>query len=962
MRSLLILAGLLVAGIVAFAVAWPRLVDAEALRIELVRLLRTAGGTELEFQGAVRLELLPLPRVSIERVVLGDRTATTAGTRFEADRIDVEIAPLALLAGRLEPRRLQLVRPRLALVALPATFAAQALRALDSGDLAGVRRVDVIDGAAVLPLAEGTAWPRSIEAMDLAATREGATGFRVEGTAAVAGESLRLELRGEPLQLGAPMALNLTLASGPREAPATLDLQGNLRPEADGPRLAGRLRVATLKAPPPSWLARALGVEQALPPVDLLADLTLATGSLRLDDLELDLAGGRLRGAFSMALGAERSFDLSLEGTELVATPELARSLRDLAPAMTAAPGLTGRVGLRLATIGWREGQIRRLRAELAVAPGGRLDLRHLEATLPGDTAVAWEGTGPAAGDALLIGSLAVQAGELRALLVWLGLDPADLPSGGLTSLDLTTAATLGTDRLTLRDLSGRLDASQLRGTVAFATAARPRLDLAVTLDRVNMALYAPEPPGPAARQLWRERLAALDGTLDLAVERLTYDALRGRDLRLRLALQDGRVAVDELRVGDLGEASLQASGAVDLGDDSYDLAGAVEVAQPKPILRLLRLEPPPELQRLAPLRLSGKVKGGGAGAGIDVRLEARGAAASLAGTLGPPGGSGVALVARVTAADTADLLVALGWPAPTDRPALGSLDFGVEIRRGDGPYDLSMRGTIGASDLSGQAKIDTSGPRRRLDGQLSAALLDTTLLAALYDTAALPLGFAPGRPWLWPGVWPPRPLEWQWLDALDLDLTVDVAQLRHRGHDLPGIAGRAALDSGQLALSGLALPLAGGIVSGTVTLEHADGYAVLGTDLQLTHGRAEGLVAALAPGSELAGEVDLAAELVGQGRSMADLVGTLRGTGELTLRGGRLPGLALGSADLGMSGPFSVADGVLTSSVLALPDGAASVRLRLDLLAWILDTVIHAAGAEQRFLGPPGRLQAIAP
>jgi len=133
LRSLLILAGILVAALAAFALAWPRLVDAEALRAELARLLRSAGGSELQFQGAVRLELLPLPRVSIERVVLGERGVSTAADRFEADRVDIEIAPLALLAGRLEPRRLQLVRPRLALAGQPAGFAARALRLFDHG-------------------------------------------------------------------------------------------------------------------------------------------------------------------------------------------------------------------------------------------------------------------------------------------------------------------------------------------------------------------------------------------------------------------------------------------------------------------------------------------------------------------------------------------------------------------------------------------------------------------------------------------------------------------------------------------------------------------------------------------------------------------------------------------------------------------------------------------------------------
>src|SRR4051812_35763194 len=96
-------------------VAWPRLVDQPALRAQLARVLADAGGTELRIDGALRLELLPLPRLAIESAVLGSRAEPGQNTRFTADRIDVELAPLALLAGRLEPRGLQLVRPHLTL-------------------------------------------------------------------------------------------------------------------------------------------------------------------------------------------------------------------------------------------------------------------------------------------------------------------------------------------------------------------------------------------------------------------------------------------------------------------------------------------------------------------------------------------------------------------------------------------------------------------------------------------------------------------------------------------------------------------------------------------------------------------------------------------------------------------------------------------------------------------------------
>ncbi len=115
MRGFLALTGILVALVVAFLVAWPRLVDVPALRGEMARLLREVGGDELRIDGAMRLELLPLPRVAIERAVIGDRIAAGPGTRFTADRIDVELAPWPLLTGRIEPIGLQLVRPRLEL-------------------------------------------------------------------------------------------------------------------------------------------------------------------------------------------------------------------------------------------------------------------------------------------------------------------------------------------------------------------------------------------------------------------------------------------------------------------------------------------------------------------------------------------------------------------------------------------------------------------------------------------------------------------------------------------------------------------------------------------------------------------------------------------------------------------------------------------------------------------------------
>jgi hypothetical protein len=215
----------------------------------------------------------------------------------------------------------------------------------------------------------------------------------------------------------------------------------------------------------------------------------------------------------------------------------------------------------------------------------------------------------------------------------------------------------------------------------------------------------------------------------------------------------------------------------------------------------------------------------------------------------------------------------------------------------------------------------------------------------------------------------------------VDLQLELEVARLRQGGRTLPGAQAKAALEDGRLAVSRIVLPLAGGTLDGTLTLEHEGGYATLGADLRLAEARAEFIAAALAPGSGLEGRLGLRAGLLAQGRSIADLVGSLRGEGELALSDGRLPGVALepepGAAAptidiVELSGPFHVEGGVAASSgpglTLIHPAGEAEVQLRFDLLAWLaelrLDGRVAASPVERppsvRLIGAPGRLREV--
>jgi hypothetical protein len=158
-----------------------------------------------------------------------------------------------------------------------------------------------------------------------------------------------------------------------------------------------------------------------------------------------------------------------------------------------------------------------------------------------------------------------------------------------------------------------------------------------------------------------------------------------------------------------------------------------------------------------------------------------------------------------------------------------------------------------------------------------------------------------------------------------------------------------------------------------------------LGADLRLTGARAESIVEVLAPGSGLVGELGLGARVLGGGRSIADLVGTLQGEGEVSLRQGRLGGIAFpplegGEAALDpglrverLEGPLAIRRGVVTSTeaglALDFPSGMVEARLHLDLLAWLAELVLdgHLEDAPARsfglrLIGAPGRLRPVPP
>jgi len=947
-RGVLVLIGLLIGLVVAFLAAWPQLVEVPALRKQLAVLVRESAGADLRLEGAVRLELLPRPRVTIERAVIGDRVALGPGSRFIADRIDIDLAIPPLLAGRLEPRGVQFVRPALILSDVDGAATENLLAALVAGPAAKLARIDVVDGSVVL----AGATPTTVRSIDLGMTRDSRGAFELGASMAAGGEPVRLQVDGGPLALSEPMPMRVKADIGPEAQPAEVRFAGHVRVSSAGPQAAGRLTVDTTRGPLPTWFGpdpQPVGV--------LRSRLDADADSITLAELELTLPEGELRGEARLGTGGAQRLEVTLEGTSLTLSPAILRFSGQVLDTIRTERQGSGAIRFNIASLVWGGGQVRRLKAQADWSEDG-FNVAELDAILPGQTVLGWRGSGPASPGSPLDGALSVQSGDLRGLLAWLGSDPATLPEGGITTLDLAAHAAIGGDAFSLKDLDARLDASTVTGDVAIEAGARRRVDLDLQVDRINTALYA---PWPNFWNLWRSRLEAFDGSVALKVAQVSHDVLRGRELGLRANLEAGRLDLTSLQLADLAGASLDLAGVVDLPLGAWDLRGTFVVAEPGPIQGLLGIEVPFALDRFAPMRLSAASRREAGVSMVDMILSGTNVDASLRGSLeGEPADGPLELSLTAHGAEARDLLEAFGWPAPTAAPAFGPMSAQITLTRDGGPITAQAATTVGTSRLDGEATVSTAETRPRAIGSLRLDSVDTGLAAAFYDTLAIPLGFPPGDPRLWPGAWPRRPISWSWLNALDLQLMLDARRLRRGGVELGDAKVEIELSDGDLGLRNAHLPLAGGLLSGNATLEGRTDHVILGTQLRLEHAGIESLAMASAAGSAVSGRLDLEASLVGEGRSIADIVGTLAGDGRLAMSSADLPDLGLDG--LSLDGAFALNGGILTTSRLGLdyPGGRADLDLRLDLLAWVLDATLELGGRQQRFIGPPGRIAAV--
>ena len=358
-----------------------------------------------------------------------------------------------------------------------------------------------------------------------------------------------------------------------------------------------------------------------------------------------------------------------------------------------------------------------------------------------------------------------------------------------------------------------------------------------------------------------------------------------------------------------------------------------------------------------------------------NTRLKAKGSVANLADL------SGLMTYFEIEGRNLAELYQLSGVVLPST-PAYKLK--GQLVRQGNRWTASQIDGLLGSSDLSGSLSFDTSGSVARLSGKLQSKLLDFSDLAPV-------VGLAPSKtkPSATKGsvntraapdqsqvrvsqtkqnsgrrVLPTIPLDLERLKAMNADVTYSAVAIRHV-KQLPLDSGtvHVQLTDGVLQLDPLALGVAGGLLSGRMTIDANQTPAVFDTHFDVRGLKLNRLFPTLQSTKSSLGKVTGQISLAGKGNTAASMLGSASGNLALVVGRGELSNILL--EFIGLDGgevikfllrgdrnvmlrcaavEFSVKQGLMTSTTLMLDttDTLITGRGSVNLANESLDMVFN--------------------
>lgn len=356
-----------------------------------------------------------------------------------------------------------------------------------------------------------------------------------------------------------------------------------------------------------------------------------------------------------------------------------------------------------------------------------------------------------------------------------------------------------------------------------------------------------------------------------------------------------------------------------------------------------------------SPLALQGKPRP----YNLDITARAGDSFARAYGTLAEPlQVENVAVNFEMGGTDLANLYELVGVVLPHTPPYQLA---GVLSRNGARIAYRKFAGSVGDSDLSGDATFDLGGPRPKLSAQLQSKLID-------FDDLA---GFIGGTPGTGPGetssagqkqekkeqkargkVLPDSPIELGKLRVMDADVQLTATRINSPRLPLEDMKAHLKLDDGRLILDPLNFGAAGGRLASTAQLDARSTPAKFGIAMKVEKLQLPKLMPKVRALDDSTGTLAGAIELSGEGNSAASIMASADGNFSVIMGQGRFSNLMLEVAGLDIAeslvfllgkdkevrmrcayADFGIADGVATARAVALDttDTALLVRGNLD-------------------------------
>ena len=802
MRRLPVIAMALVltaAGLAAAAWLGPRALDWSHLEPRI----RDALGREVSLNGPIRFALLPRPELTIAGI-----SAIDVNIREVRAVLDTG----ALLAGSLEIHTLQLTGVEL-------TFDRSLMRPLPplSARRIHVEDSTVIFGDTVVPVETATLALKGPEGP-----------YRLEAEAALDGRRFRIAASAGVWQDRIPATISFD--NGGFEAVAV----GAIATEPTaGFVFSGQLTAHGEAAP--GWEGTfdaevGLGPEGAeFTGVDAVVGDQRFSGTIRADWRE----GSTIDARLSTTL-------LSFDGWR--------DRLRQLAGAV---PGAGLRIGLNAGAVKSRQWTARRVEAAFRRDADG-FAVEAFAAALPGGTQVKITGNGHESA------AFSIKTKNLRALLLWIGIEPGTVEEARLRNFEARGRLRLAGKGISFEDLRarfergdfafgdvrGRLDGSRIEGRLA-----RREGLFEARLNAENLPL---DPYRPAFEGRW-PNLGALH--LDFARTRL-FGVSAGR---LQLAAEigkDGRIAVSRLAVEEAGGLSVEGSGSFGAETASFRVSGRTTDLDRSANLYGFPL--PVVARGLGAVEFEGSGEGPSDMLPIDFRASAGSRSLRVSGDL--------AERARFQGR------VELEGPLP----------HGLRLPDNDSPVVLAA--SVSATrDQAELADIDFRLGTVRVQGS-GSLLLDGARPSAKFALAAWRVDLP--APSLDVPVWRRRPLETGQFGAFDLSLDLAVEALGIGGEVLDDLR----LDLSLAPEAWLVNAAGAGWRGGRLALEGGylatDGRARLKLDLH------DAVLPQRGGFGPSGARTDALLDLTAEGRSLHSLISTLSGAARFEFSGGRLNGV----------------------------------------------------------------------